>query len=219
MNEPVEMTEAPPVPAPEAADLPPPDLAPEPAPQAVPLGATPTLEARVRALEESVAVLQDTRKVEDRIAERVARRIERKQAGSAIKGSATALAGAGAAMLPAAVTALQAQAAAVEAQLRAEATLAPQPGLLADLYAEVRSMLRMYLDRRYRLPWKAKVLPPVILGVMVLLAVWLYFMTPTWLGWPLDKVLELVLAFVLYKVLSREAHHYREVSAQLPPVP
>src|SRR5262249_41901156 len=61
---------------------------PEQLPEALP----PTVEDRLRHLEDQVAVIQDTRRLEDRITERLARRLEPRQANSAIKAAVAAIA-------------------------------------------------------------------------------------------------------------------------------
>jgi len=196
--------------------LPDPALAPasrEPAPEAVP----PTLEDRVRHLEDQVGSLHDTRRLEDRVAERVVRRLERKQANSAIKASLAAVVPVAQPGKPPPV-----------------ASIAPPPEmppvvvvegkghrpswLIVDIFTEFRSMLRMFLDGRYRLfymNWQTKVYPPLLLATMVFS--WLTISAIPIVGPALDKIAELVLAFFLYKVLSREACRYREISPQMKP--
>jgi hypothetical protein len=177
------------------------------------------LEARVHALEVSVAVLQDTGKLEERIVERVAKRVEGKQTSTAILSSSNLLAGAGKHLLPSAVGALQAHVDAVEAQARAEGAASAQPWLIVDIYGELRAMVRMFFDTRYRrflMTWQTKILPLASLGLMILSWIWLSTLIPGPLATVLDKIVELVLAFFLYKILSREARRYREISRQLP---
>lgn len=171
------------------------------------------LEERVRTLEEQMAVLRDTRKLEDRIVERMAKRLERKQANSAIKAPVAALADAGKQLLPVAVAAMKAQA---DAVALAETKAGKQPWLIVDCYTEFRSMFRMFFDRRYRLTWQTKLYPPLLIVLMVL-SWWMVGSIPI-VGLWLDKIVALVLAFFLYKILSREAQRYREVCPHLPAV-
>jgi hypothetical protein len=77
-------------------------------------------------------------------------------------------------------------------------------------------MFRMFFDRRYRLTWQTKLYPPLLIVLMVL-SWWMVGSIPIVGTW-LDKIVALVLAFLLYKVLSREAHRYREVCPHLPTV-
>jgi hypothetical protein len=174
------------------------------------------LEERVRSLEETVAALKDTRKLEDRLVERVTRRVERKQPASAIQAPTAALANAGKHLVPVAVAAVQAQANAADAQISQPGS----PWLIVDIYSELRAMLRMFLDARYRvfyMTWQTKVFPPVLLGIMVLCWLWLASLPLGFLSTILDKMVELLLAFFLYKVLSREARRYRELKPLMQP--
>jgi hypothetical protein len=193
-----------------APSVPPPEESPTPAlpsPGALPL------EDRVRALEEQMTLLRDTRKLEDRIVERMAKRLERKQASAAIKAPVAALADAGKHLLPVAVAAMKAQA---DAVALAETKAGKQPWLVVDCYTEFRSMFRMFFDRRYRLTWQTKLYPPLLILLMVL-SWWMVGSIPIVGTW-LDKIVALVLAFFLYKILSREAQRYREICPHLPTV-
>src|SRR5262249_53965215 len=84
-----------------------------------------------------------------------------------------------------------------------------------ELLAEMRVMLRMYLDPRYRLTWQTRVLPPVFLLGMFL-SWWIIGAIPV-VGFLFDRALFLVLAYMLFKVLIREATRYRMISPDLPP--
>jgi hypothetical protein len=88
--------------------------------------------------------------------------------------------------------------------------------LLFDALAEARAMVRMYFDPRYHLPWSARILPLVLLA-FILLSSWLPFMGIPLVGGLLNKVLDLILAFFLFKVLGHEARRYRETAPDLPP--
>src|SRR5581483_12143871 len=71
--------------------------------------------------------------------------------------------------------------------------------LLFELLAEVRVIFRMYFDRRYRLSWVGLVFPPVLLGLIALSYWWVPLSSLTLL--PM-KMIDLALAYVLFKVLS-----------------
>ena len=84
-----------------------------------------------------------------------------------------------------------------------------------DILNELRVMLRMLVDPRYRLTWPARIVPIVAI-VLILLSDYekLAFLFP-WnfapgLGYYLNKVFHLVLAFIMFKVLEREVDRYRE---------
>lgn len=86
------------------------------------------------------------------------------------------------------------------------------PWLLFDIVTEMRSILHMYGDPRYRLTWNGRVIPVVMLAFIFTSWIWLPGTTlfPTWFTTTFDKVLDLVFAYFLFKVLSREARRYRE---------
>jgi hypothetical protein len=177
-------------------------------PQALP----PTLEDRVRQLEEKVAVLQDTRRLEERITERIARRVEKKQANTAIKAPVAALAE------PAKPPPIASVAPPPEPPsiVVVEGKNFPTRWLILDILAEFRAMVQMFLDARYRvfcMTWQTKVYPILLLGLMFLS--WLMISGIPIVGLALDKAAELILAFFLYKVLSREACRYREIGPQM----
>ena len=88
--------------------------------------------------------------------------------------------------------------------------------LLFDALAEARAIVRMFLDPRYHLPWSARVLPLVLLAA-ILTSSWLPFMGIPVVGGLLNKVIDLVLAFLLFKILGHEARRYRETAPDLPP--
>jgi hypothetical protein len=84
-----------------------------------------------------------------------------------------------------------------------------------EMLAEFRAMIRMYLDPRYRLTWQTRLLPPVILFGMFLS--WWLFTSIAVIGFLLDRAIFLVLAYALFKVLTREATRYRMTSPDIPP--
>jgi hypothetical protein len=216
---PIELTrdqaaETPPPAPPEDSAISEPPLdpaSPDSPPVAVP---PPALEERVQRLEEQVAVLQDTHKVEDRITERLARRMERKQSNPAIQAPVAAFAQPS---RPPPVAAI-APPSELPPVIVLEGKSGRQPWLFLDIYTEFRAMLGMFLDARYRvfyMTWQTKVYPPLLLAFMVL--TWLTISSIPIVGSVLEKVAELVLAFFLYKVLSREAWRYREIRPQMKP--
>jgi hypothetical protein len=170
-----------------------------------------TLEDRIRHLEDKVANLEDTRRLEERITERLARRIERKQANTAIKAPVASIAEPPKPP-PLAVAAPPEHPPVIVLEGKA----AQRPWLIVDIFTEFRAMLRMFLDGRYRLfymTWQTKVYPPLLLGCLIVSS-WMVSSIPL-VGTILDKVVVLILAFFLYKVLSREAARYREISPHI----
>lgn len=179
------------------------------------------LEERVRRLEDSVAQLQNTQPIEERVASRVLEQVksEKPASSSAVRESAALVLGAGRHILPAAVGILQAQADTVESQAQAATSPAKPSWLIVDLFADLRTLFRMCRDPRYRSIWASRALLPLAL-VALIVASWLWLqlvpgfalvekMSET-LATVMVKVVDLFLAFVLYKALQREIRRYRE---------
>lgn len=88
--------------------------------------------------------------------------------------------------------------------------------LLWDTWAEARAIVRMFVDPRYQLPWSARVLPLVVLAAILTSYYWLPGSSITLLGNIFNKVIDLLLAFLLFKWLGHEARRYRQTSPDLP---
>ncbi len=89
--------------------------------------------------------------------------------------------------------------------------------LLWDTWAEVRAIVRMFVDPRYNLPWSARVLPLILLAAILTSKYWVPFSSIPFLGsWLLVKFVDLLLAFLLFKWLGHEARRYRQTSPDLP---
>ena len=84
-----------------------------------------------------------------------------------------------------------------------------------ELVAELRSIVRMYLDFRYRLTWFTKLMGPILVG-LILINSW-FVGNVLLIGWIVEPVLNVLLIYVLVKVLTREATRYRETSLDIPP--
>lgn len=170
----------------------------------------PALEQRVRRLEDAVATLQDVRQIEERIVERVAERLHvatlpapPEETGGAIVATA------------------RVPPTPIEATVRP--VTAPYHLVRAwtwfDFLVDLRAMYRMFLDPRYHLDWKVRVITLVLLVALLTSAIWvpgISFM-PGWLAAIVDKIVDLALAFVLFKILIAEARRYRETAPDLPP--
>lgn len=105
------------------------------------------LEPRVRRLEDALAELQDTRALEDRVVGRVVERVR---------------------AMPAAPAAIVVEA---HPPVAVSPLLLPPPvrgvGWLADLLRELRLMVRMLLDPRYRMSWTARWVVLAAIGLAV----------------------------------------------------
>jgi hypothetical protein len=188
-----------------------------------------SLEQRVRRLEEALAALQDTRQLEERVVERITRAAPAAQpvatpaapAPAPAPDSANLLLDAGKRLLPSAVGVFQAEAHAADAQVRAGGPTTRPAWFLVDAYAEVRAMVHMYVDRRYRMTWVGRVVPWVLLAALLTSWIWFpglstAFNISQFLGLMLMKPVDLVLAFFFFRILSREARRYRETAPALP---
>ena len=170
----------------------------------------PTLEERVNRLEGAVAILQDTQQLEERVVERLSDRFN-SSAAHAIRADLAPIAAHSPEASP---TAVDGPAAIPEATRVYEPVR--KPWLLWDAYAEARVMILMYVDPRYRLTWMTRFLPLGLLALILTSWFWLPGSSVPIMGTLFDKALDLVLAFLLFKVLSREARRYREVTPDLP---
>jgi hypothetical protein len=166
---------------------------------------SPGLETRVCRLEDAVASLQDTQPMEERIVERVSSRLE-DRSGSLLR--------TGRRLLPAAIGVLNAQADIVHQPASPLSEGSRAKWFLIEIYAEARLVVRMYLDRRYRMSWAGLVIPPILIVAIAVSWYWLPGTSLPVLGTIVDKSVDLLLAFVVFKVLSREARRYRVSTAQ-----
>jgi hypothetical protein len=89
--------------------------------------------------------------------------------------------------------------------------------LLWDTWIEARVIVRMFVDPRYQLPWSARVLPLFLLAAILTSYYWIPGTTIPLLGSWLNKAVDLLLAFLLYKWLGHEARRYRRTSPDVPP--
>jgi hypothetical protein len=193
-------TEAPTEALPLAAELHTPDLT-LPAEPENPSALVAALEERVRRLEATIAQLQNTQPLEERITREVAARLE-SQVGPRSPNSSDLLLGAGKKLLSA------------EPGSGTHRAPGRRAWLLADLWVEMRCIMRLLVDPRYRLSWETRLFVPLVILGFVLS--WFCLSGLLFVGPLLDKVIGLVLAFILYKILNREARRYRETSPDLP---
>ena len=176
-----------------------------------------SLELRIRRLEEAVAGLQDTRQIEERVVDRVQEKISQ-NSGYGIQESAKLLMKAGRHVLPGTLGGVGA----ADASSSGWEPAAPprRAWWLFEAYDDLRAMVRMFTDYRYRrhMTWTA-FLTPFVLAVCILL---IWFWMPTsipFFGFILavgERILDVLLAFFAYKILSRELIRYREMMAGYP---
>lgn len=82
--------------------------------------------------------------------------------------------------------------------------------LLADLFADLKAIPRMFLDIRYRVAWSTWLLVLLVVPLILTSGWWFPLAWAPVVGDYLDKAFDFVLAFILYKALGREARRYRE---------
>ena len=150
-------------------------------------------ELRLRRLEDSLANLQNAEWLAEHVADRVSERLQERLA---LNG----------ATLP-------------QAKVSAAPVTEPIPAAPADeqhtwflpaLVREARAMVRMFFDPRYRVnlvTWMAVLftLPLVLLSGWWFPGAYIPLVGPY-----LDKLLDLIIAFMAYKALAREARRYQQ---------
>jgi hypothetical protein len=92
-----------------------------------------------------------------------------------------------------------------------------RPWLLWDTVAEARAIVRMFVDPRYHLSMMGRFLPLVLLAAILTSYYWLPGSSIFAFGYWFNKAVDLLLSFVLFKVLGQEARRYRQTSPDLPP--
>ncbi len=174
-----------------------------------------SVELRIRRLEEAVAGLQDTRQIEDRVVERVSDKFD-STSGQRIRESSGFLAEAGRHILPAALG-LSSESFGGSSTNAPGTAPARRAWWLFEAYDDLRSMVRMYFDQRYRrhMTWGAFLTPFVLVSCVLLVWFWMPTSIP-FVGWALavlDRIIDVLLAFFAYKILSRELIRYRQMMA------
>jgi hypothetical protein len=177
-------------------------------PEALPM--TP-LEMRIRRLEDALAQLQAMRGVESRITTSQAPRpVPMATAAPSHQAPTEKVWELGKRVLAAPV-------AAARSLGGPPGLIGSRPGwLVLESIAEARAIFRMYTDPRYRLSWTARIAPPLLTFVILISWWWVPFSSVWIVGTLLDKSIDLVLAFFLFKLLAHEARRYRETAPDLP---
>lgn len=184
----------------------------------IPLATDPTPPAeqvlldRVRRLEEQLAAKEAAPPADEDMANRVLAILAEKAAQQrALAGGNPPVPG----LIPTALTA--ARVAQTFLPNSAPPGVAAQPAeagfrawLLTQVAGEFRLMVMMYFDPRYRLSRVGQFGVPIVLGLMVL-NYFFFAGLPLPLTGIFERLLLLVLAVVLYKILAREAVRYKQV--------
>jgi hypothetical protein len=153
------------------------------------------LERRVQSLEKEISDLKDTKALEDRVANRVTERLQKTTFSD--KFTANPPAGGFPPQPP-----------------YAQALPIPRgkfAWLFFDMYADARFFFLMIFDKRYTLAWTTHVVLWLLIPAILTSGWWFPGAYIPFLGPYLDKVLDLILAFFVYKTLSREVSRYRQM--------
>jgi hypothetical protein len=161
------------------------------------------LEGRVHRLEEAVAALQDTHLIEERIVEKLR--------GEALHGGPQAKVG----PLPPDSDKVSATPPSPAPPPPEMPVWNPQtvPPRLSGL-AEFRAMVRMFFDIHYHVAWTTRILTLVIVGLIATSHWWFPPSYVPAIGFIFEKTIDIILAFLLYRVLGNEARRYVQQRAQ-----
>jgi hypothetical protein len=85
-----------------------------------------------------------------------------------------------------------------------------------DAYAELRAIFRMFVDPRYPMSWTSRLVPIALALLLLTSGYWAPGAAIPGIGTLIDKLIDLPLAFLFFKVLSHEARRYRQTSPDLP---
>jgi hypothetical protein len=149
------------------------------------------LEERVQRLEEAVESLKDTTALEERIVLRVTERLTKAPSSDKV------VAGPPPSPPPP-----------LDGVGRVRGSHA---WLFYDMIADARLMVIMLLDRRYAMAWTTHMVVWLFIPAILLSSWWFPLSYLPLVGHYLDKILDLLLAFCVYKALSRETRRYREI--------
>jgi len=92
-----------------------------------------------------------------------------------------------------------------------------RPWMLVELYRETGLAIRMYFDPRYRVRRSTRIMVPAIFGLFVLNYILfnyiLNILVINFFAPIIERIIAVVLAVLLYKVLAREVVRYRDTIA------
>lgn len=168
------------------------------------------LEERLRRLEATLTALAES-KSETPVA-RVAPETPSRGPAGVVRDSASRMVDAGRWLLPLALSGMRTE--------ESPPADGKSPWFLVDALNELITYKYMYGDPRYRLTWTGRVMPLVML--VLVLVPWaslpMISLLPGILATILAKTLDLFFAFLLFKVLNREARRYRALIPLYPPI-
>jgi hypothetical protein len=165
------------------------------------------LEQRVCRLEDAVAAMQDTHLMEDRLVERVVQRVEHMPLPPASE-STGLIVSAARMLLPKTVDSLP-----ENGSPPPSADTVRSAWLIVTVLDELRWMVRMLTDYRYRMTWtgRAVLVTAVIIGVLS----WFMVSGLPLVGGVLDRLVLVLTAVVTYRAMCRELERYRDLMSRL----
>jgi hypothetical protein len=199
-------------------------------PSAMPAPAVSPLEERLRRLEDALAQVADPKQIENRIAERVAERLASERPIPVAQIAPAPAPQAPSVNIPAGmILDVGKRLFTTTAGMANRATSTPEHSesavmngvrrtvLFFDMLTEARAIWCMYTDPRYKMSWAGR-LVPLALALFLLTSA---FLVPgaqlSVVGTFIDKLADLIPAFIFFKLLSYEARRYRETAPDLPP--
>ena len=153
------------------------------------------LGTRVQRLEHEVSALQDSSALEERVVERVTERLQKNVRSDQFTAT------------PPPTAAREPFTEAIPPRTAAD----NYAWLFFDMFTDARLMILMMLDRRYTVAWTTHLVVWLFIPAILTSGWWFPFAYLPFFGHPLDKLFDLLLAFGVYKALSRELHRYREI--------
>jgi len=183
------------------------------------------LERRVHALEEAVARLDDIDALEERVTARMKERLPQAKVAPPPDHDATGIEERVYARLADRLSPPAAARAAAAEQRGSD----PPPGsastwggrwaswLFVDMAQEGRLLIQMIFDRRYQMAWTTRIMAIVLLPLILTSHWWLPLAWLPGFGGFFVSIVNLVLAFALYKALSREVRRYHDYIGRYAP--
>lgn len=185
-----------------------------------------TLEQRIERLEMAIAALQDTRAMEDRVVEKVSKRMASEYRGSISPNGAEKIVDKTRHPLTvisdwmpkkkiesvpsAARTTTEPQIPLPASAPRVTPDMVQQAWFLVDVWKELVNIVKMFFDVRYMVGWWTRLTVMIMIPAILLTNWWVPFASVPVIGPIFDRAIGLVLAFFLYKTLMREASRYRQ---------
>jgi hypothetical protein len=160
------------------------------------------LEQRVRRLEDAVAAIQDTQLMEDRVVERVVHRVEHFSAPS----GPGFFAGAARMLIPRST----------EAAGNGAANGTPEAGrtsVVVGFFQDLRWIMRMLGDYRYRMSWTGRIV--LVSAIVVGVLSWLLLAGLPLVGGIGDRFVLILAAVITFKAMQREVVFYQERLARI----